>query len=165
MWHLLTGVQIIDLFDEHFDNATIQPNKQIVTRLKMLEVATLEILENRTASSIYRIKQTGEVYQIIDTDGTTFEFNDYEDYQQASPVDELIEAFVAKEPVHVIKEEDGQLFIYRLKPPRFKARYVANDPLSNLQDIEFSDEVTNVSEMASLMRKAGAFIANYLKKE
>ena len=56
-WHLLTGEQIVSLFDEHFSDVTIQPNFPIVQRLKMLEVATLELMENRSSSTVYRIKQ------------------------------------------------------------------------------------------------------------
>ena len=73
-WHKLPNEEIVALFDNNFGsmerdapdgtNVTIQPNLQIVLDLQDLRKATLELLENREASTIYRIKQTGVVYQL-----------------------------------------------------------------------------------------------------
>ena len=64
-WHQLGLKQIDDLFNELFSDVAIQPGIEIVNRLKMLEVGTLEILEDRSSSTVYRIRQTDEVFQIF----------------------------------------------------------------------------------------------------
>ena len=129
----------------------------------MLEVATIECLENRTFSTVYRIRQTGEVYQITQPNGELFEYDDYESYQLEDPVDNLIESFMAKEPVHIITQIEGDIYIERLKPPRFRAKYVPGDPLNNLQEIEWIDKEPDFNIYANIMRKAGGFVSSYLK--
>ncbi|HPV55479.1 MAG TPA: hypothetical protein PKW61_00005, partial [Tenuifilaceae bacterium] len=100
-WHLLTGEQIMSLFKEQFTEVTIEPNFAIVQRLKMLEVATLELMENRSSSTVYRIKQYDEVYQIFQSNGEYFVY-DTEDYYNAETVDKLLKSYIKKEPVFTI---------------------------------------------------------------
>ncbi len=88
-WHLLSGPQIEDLFVEHFTSVTIEPNKDIVTRLRELEIATREILENRSSSTVYRIRQTDEVVHLDQPSGVTYKLKP-EKYYSRLPHDELL---------------------------------------------------------------------------
>lgn len=162
-WHLLTGRQIVGLTDKHFKDVTIQPNITIVYQLRSLEVATLELLENRSSSTVYRIRQTGVVYQVFQPNGVLFEYDDYESYQLEDEVDELLDRYIKKEIVHKIEEKDGEIYIHRLKPPPFRGRYTPNE-LSHISDIEWYEN-PNPLEVPKLLRKAGAFLASYLKKK
>ena len=163
-WHLLTGEQIVKLFDENFPNITIQPNINIVMQLKGLEVATLELLENRTASTVYRIRQTGVVYQLCQPKGDLFEFDDYEDYLNAHPVDKIIDKYILKELVHSVENIGGQIFIIRHKPPRFRGRYTPENKLSVVSEIQWYDGEPNYLVIANILRKACAFLNRYLKE-
>lgn len=153
------------LFDEQFGDVEIQPNIDIVEQLRAMESATLECLENRSFSTVYRIKQTGVVYQLCQPDGTLFEFDDYEDYQQAEPVDELVTLFATKEPVHIAYNDGNKLIIERKQPPRFKG-YATGNNMNAIEIMEWVDPMPkNVMDIAKLMRKAGAFLNNYFKNK
>jgi hypothetical protein len=162
-WYLLTDKQMADLFHANFKSVTILPNIALIHRLKVLRSATLECLENRTCSTVYRIRQTGMVYQICQSgdDPGLFEYDSFESYQANNPIDELIEAFISKDLVHIIRETEGVLYIERLKFPRFRAKYVPGR--DNLQSIEWIDEQPINNKTFSLFRKAEAFISNYFK--
>lgn len=173
-WHYLTGEQIVGLFDKFLGGVnkasdtgvqvTIQPNMNIVMALKELESATLELIENRTGSTVYRIRETGFIYQLFQPNGDMFTYADYEEYQQDDPVDELIALYASKEPVHVLHRKKGNVWVQRIKPPRFKARYVPGNSMSNFTDFEWEDkEPADPLVLARLLRKAGAFIVNTLK--
>jgi len=162
-WHLLTGLQIVDLFDKNYDDVTIQPNIDIVKRLKLLEVATLEILENRSCSTVYRIKQYDEVFQIFQPNGDTF-FYDTDDYYVEKPIDDLIKDYAKKEPVFVAEMQlNGDTVILYTKEPRFKITFKKG--ANSSEDVVFLNKPpTDFSIMPNLLRKAGAFYASYLRK-
>lgn len=157
-WHMLTGQQIVDLFDKNFPNVTIQPNREIVFRLKSLEVATLEILEDRSCSSVYRIRQTDEVFQLFQPNGDCF-YYDTDDYFMAEPVDTLERSFIKKEPVFKgEKQPNGMILIEHLKEPRFKALFDGTE-FKNM--VWLDDQPQDISVIARLMRKAEAFLKSY----
>lgn len=160
-WHLLTGEQIVSLFDDHFSDVTIKPNFPIVQRLKLLEVATLELMENRSSSTVYRIKQYDEVFQIFQPNGEYFVY-DTDDYYNAEEVDKLLQTFVKKEPVFAITEVSRErMVVEHLRPPRFKCVFA---------DGEYKDTVwidkppLDVSLLAKLMKKAGSFYKSYKRR-
>lgn len=160
-WHLLTSPQIEDLFAEHFTSVTIEPNKDIVTRLKELEIATFEILENRSNSTIYRIRQTDEVFHLNQQNGVTYKFNT-EEYFSQQPFDELLSNYVRKEPV--FKGDyagDGKYIIEHLKEPRFRALFI-NGLCERVDWIDQPD--IDASKLEKLMKKMGAFYTSYSKK-
>lgn len=162
-WNYLTGEKIVALFDEQFGDVDIQPNIDIVEQLRAMESATLECLEDRTCSTVYRIKQTGVVYQLCQPCGKLFEFDDYESYLDEEPIDELVRLFVTKEPVHIAYKEGGKLIIERKQPPRFKG-YATGNNMNGIEVTEWIDPLpTNVMAIAKLMRKAGAFLNSYFK--
>lgn len=157
-WHLLTGEQFVSLFKEQFTEVTIEPNFAIVQRLKMLEVATLELMENRSSSTVYRIKQYDEVYQIFQSNGEYFVY-DTEDYYNAETVDKLLKSYIKKEPVFTISDvSKNRMVVERLKPPRFCVTFEGNE---SKNVVWIDKEPDNVSTIANLLRKAGAFYNSY----
>ena len=102
-WNLLGLKQIDNLFNELFSDVAIQPGIDIVNRLKMLEVCTLEILEDRSSSTVYRIRQTDEVFQIFQPDGKLFIYTT-EDYYLQKPIDELVKGYSKKDPIFKIEK-------------------------------------------------------------
>ena len=160
-WHLLGGKQIVDLFNEHFSDVTIQPGIDIVKRLKMIEVCTLEILEDRSSSTVYRIRQTDEVFQIFQPDGKLFNYTT-EDYYLQKPTDELVKEYSKKDPIFKIeKVSDLKDIVHHLKSPKFRALFVDG----TFDKVEWIDQPPeDISEIPKLLRKMGAFYSSYVKK-
>lgn len=160
-WHLLKGPQIAGLFAEHFPGVTIEPNKDIVTRLKELEIATFEILENRSSSTVYRIRQTDEVFQLVQSSKVTKKL-DTEEYFWLQPLDELLTNYVRKEPVFKADYAgDGKYIVEHLKEPRFRALFING----SCDRVDWIDQpYIDASKLEKLMKKMGAFYASYSKK-
>jgi len=160
-WHLLSNKQIDSLFNELFSDVAILPGLEIVNRLKMLEVGSLEILEDRSSSAVYRIRQTDEVFHIFQTGGDLFRYTT-EDYYQERPIDELVKEYIKKAPVFKIeKVSAGRDVIHHLKPPRFSALFI-DGTLDNVEWIDRPPE--DASQISKLMRKMGAFYASFFRK-
>ena len=160
-WHLLGLKQIDSLFNELFSEVAIQPGIEIVNRLKMLEVCSLEILEDRSRSTVYRIRQTDEVFQIFQPGGDLFRYST-EDYFQKQPSDELVKEYVKKAPVFKIeKVSDHRDVIHHLRPPKFRALFVDR----TFDKVEWIDQPPeDISQIPKLMRKMGAFYASFYRK-
>ena len=160
-WHLLGLKQIDSLFNELFSDVAIQPGIEIVNRLKMLEACSLELLEDRSSSTVYRIRQTDEVFHIFQPDGDLFRYTT-EDYYQEKPTDELVKEYIKKDPVFKIeKVSAGRDVIHHLKPPKFSALFIDG----TFDKVEWIDEPPeDVSEISKLMRKMGAFYASFFRK-
>jgi hypothetical protein len=160
-WHQLGEKQIVDLFNEHFTGVTIQPGESIVKRLKMQEVCTLEILEDRSSSTVYRIRQTDEVFQIFQPDGKLFNYTT-EDYYLQMPTDELVKEYSRKDPIFKIeKVSDLKDIVHHLKSPKFRALFVDG----TFDKVEWIDQPPeDISEIPKLLRKMGAFYSSYVKK-
>lgn len=160
-WHLLGLKQIDSLFNEIFSDVSILPAIEIVNRLKMLEVGSLEILEERSRSTVYRIRQTDEVFQIFQPGGDLFRYTT-EDYFQKEPSDELVKEYIKKAPVFKIeKVSDQRDVIHHLRPPRFRALFVDR----TFDKVEWIDQPPeDISQIPKLMRKMGAFYASFYRK-
>ena len=160
-WHLLGLKQIDSLFNELFSNVAIQPGIEIVNRLKMLEVCSLEILEDRSCSTVYRIRQTDEVFHIFQPNGDLFRYST-EDYYQKQPTDELVKEYIKKAPVFKIeKVSDRRDVIHHLKPPKFSALFIDG----TFDKVEWIDQPPeDISQTSKLMRKMGAFYASFFRK-
>lgn len=160
-WHLLGLKQIDSLFNELFSNVAIQPGIEIVNRLKMLEVCSLEILEDRSRSTVYRIRQTDEVFQIFQSGGDLFRYTT-EDYFQKQPSDELVKEYIKKAPVFKIeKVSEHRDVIHHLRPPKFRALFVDR----TFDKVEWIDQPPeDISQIPKLMRKMGAFYASFYRK-
>jgi hypothetical protein len=160
-WHLLKPSQIDSLFNEHFADVAVQPGIDIVKRLKMMEVCTLEILEDRSSSTVYRIRQTDEVFQIFKSDGKLFTYTTEEYYLQ-KPTDELVKEYAKKDPIFKIeKVSDFKEIIHHLKSPKFRALFV-DGTYDKMEWIDQPPE--DISQIEKLMKKMGAFYTSYVKK-
>ena len=160
-WHQLGEKQIVDLFTEHFTGVTIQPGESIIKRLKMMEVCTLEILEDRSSSTVYRIRQTDEVFHVFQLDGKLFSYTT-EDYYLQKPIDDLVREYSKKDPIFKIeKVSDFKEIIHHLKSPKFRALFVDG----TFDKVEWIDQPPeDISEIPKLLRKMGAFYSSYVKK-
>ena len=160
-WHLLGLKQIDSLFNEFFSDVAIKPGIEIVDRLKTLEVGSLEILEDRSSSTVYRIRQTDEVFHIFQPGGDLFRYTT-EGYYQVEPADELVKEYIKKAPVFKIeKVSNNRDVIYHLKPPKFRALFIDG----TFDKVEWIDQPPeDVSQISKLMRKMGAFYASFFRK-
>ena len=160
-WHLLGLKQIDSLFNELFVNVAIQPGHEIVNRLKRLEVGSLEILEDRSRSTVYRIRQTDEVFHIFQPGGDLFRYTT-DDYYQKQPVDELVKEYIKKAPVFKIeKVSDHRDVIHHLRPPRFRALFIDG----TFDKVEWIDQPPeDVFQIPKLMKKMSAFYASFYRK-
>ena len=160
-WHQLGKKQIVDLFNEHFTGVTIQPGESIIKRLKMQEVCTIEILEDRSSSTVYRIRQTDEVFQIYQPDGKLFSYTT-EDYYLQKPIDDLVREYSKKDPIFKIEKVSDLIdIVHHLKSPKFRALFV-DGTFDKVEWIDHPPE--DISEIPKLLRKMGAFYSSYVKK-
>jgi hypothetical protein len=160
-WHKLGLKQIDDLFNEFFSDVAIQPGIEIVDRLKALEVGSLEILEDRSSSTVYRIRQTDEVFQIFQPGGDLFRYTT-EGYYLVEPADELVKEYIKKAPVFKIERViDHREVIHHLKPPKFSALFIDG----TFDKVEWIDQPPqDITQVTKLMRKMGAFYASFYRK-
>ena len=160
-WHQLGEKQIKDLFNEHFTGVTIQPGDSIVKRVKMLEVCTLEILEDSSSSTVYRIRQTDEVFQIFKPDGKLLNCTT-EDYYLQKPVDDLVKEYSKKDPIFKIeKVSDIRDIVHHLQTTKFRALFIDG----TFDKVEWIDQPPeDISQIPKLLRKMGAFYSSYVKK-
>jgi hypothetical protein len=160
-WHQLGEKQITDLFNEHFNSVTIQPGENIIKRIKMLEVCTLEILEDRSSSTVYRIRQTDEVFQIFAPYGKLLNYTT-EDYYLQEPIADLIKEYAKKDPIFKIeKVSDIRDIVHHLKNPKFRALFIDG----TFDKVEWIDQPPeDISQIPKLLRKMGAFYSSYVKK-
>jgi hypothetical protein len=160
-WHLLGLKQIDSLFNELFSDVAIQPGIDIVNRLKMLEVCTIEILEDRSSSTVYRIRQTDEVFHIFQPDGKLLSYTT-EDYYLQKPIDDLVKEYCKKDPIFKIeKVSDLKEIVHHLKSPKFRALFV-DGTYDKMEWIDQPPE--DISQIEKLMKKMAAFYTSYVKK-
>lgn len=164
-WAELSNQQICKLFNETFADVSIKPNNALVIELRQLGTATLELVENRTASSVYRIRDNGVVYQIEMYEGTYWEYDSYEDYLDEDAFDKLITKHDTPQRTYIVYEVGDDLFVERTKPPRFKARYTPGGIDGDIQLLEFKDPVKSIEETAKLMKQASGSVARHLKNK
>jgi hypothetical protein len=160
-WHQLGEKQIKDLFNEHFTGVTIQPGGSIIKRVKILEVCTLEILEDRSSSTVYRIRQTDEVSQIFAPDGKLLNYTT-EDYYLQKPIDDLVKEYAKKDTIFKIeKVSDIRDIVHHLQTPKFRALFIDG----TFDKVEWIDQPPeDISQIPKLLRKMGAFYSSYVKK-
>lgn len=172
-WHKLSGEEIITLFDNNFGSSTseapdgtsvtIAPNMQIVMELKDLQTATLELLEDREASTVYRIRQTGIVYQLCQPNGQLFEFDDYEQYLQSDVIDEPITIYAPKPLKFTAEKQGDKLMVKHHEPPMFEAEWIGG--AHGVQKVVWANgQPSDFMEIPRLMQKLGAFMNTYFKQ-
>lgn len=62
-----------------------------------------------------------------------------------------------------IYKEGDETFIERVAPPRFRGRITFDGVASDLEDVTFIDECTDVMLVARIMREAGEYIVEHSK--
>lgn len=163
-WDTLEGDEIVALFYLHFPEVAIQPNMTIVQDLRRRRTAELLLLENRTASTVYQIRQTGVVYQICQPNGDCFTYDSYQEYLADDPVDELIEAYNHKAPKFTASEQNGLIIVRHNEPPEFTGTWIGCEV--GVTDITWIDQPsTDIMALARLMKSLGAFMNSYFRKK
>ncbi len=119
-------------------------------------------MENRTSSTVYRIRQADDVFQIFQPNGDV-SFYDTEGYYIEKPIDELIKEYAKKEPVFVADLlPSGDTVITYNKEPKFKITFKRG--ANSSEDIVWLDDMpTDFSIISRLLRKVGAFYNSYKK--
>ncbi len=69
---------------------------------------------------------------------------------------------MTKAHVHIIRNENGKMVVYRLKPPAFHA--VFNSDSEELENIIFNLPV-EVGKEGTFLKKAKAFVKSQLRKK
>lgn len=157
-WQNFTGPQVAVLFSLHFNNVSFAPDSEIMNELRSLQVAAIEIIEDRTLSTVYRIYETATVYQCSKAGCKVFE--DLKAYRQTQPEGELIALYKQKEPVHRFKKLATGIIIERLKPPQFAALFTTGSPTK----VVWNDEETTPEIKKKLLKNATAFYLYKVKK-
>jgi len=158
------------LYKEVFGGMTAMPNQALDLNLVKLKSATLECLENRTESTIYRIRQTGVVYEIkIGTNMYKF-FKDYDDYKEntswgkeSGNLDQPIELFSTKEITYTASENDNKIIIERKQPPRFIGEY--NNKLKTVEIKEWIDHKPKEEDIYRIIKKGNEFLKGYFRNK
>jgi hypothetical protein len=160
-WSQLGDKEIEIHFKEHFGQFSARPDDHILARLKTLKTATLEIVEDRSLSSVYRIKQTDEVFQVYKSGDIMF-FNSTEKYYRTNPPDCLKQVFVRKYPVFKAERlAEDKVIVEHLKNPRFRALFI-NHSCDMVEWVDPKPVETDLQQ--KLLNKAGAFFSSYLRK-
>jgi hypothetical protein len=127
----------------------------------MMEVCTLEILEDGHRSTVYRIRPTDEVFQILQPAGKLFSYTT-ENYYLQKPIDDLVKEYSKKDPIFKIeKVSDSRDIVQHLKPPKFRALFV-DGTFDRMEWVDQPPE--DISQIEKLMKKMGAFYTSYVKK-
>lgn len=140
-WHQLGWEEINAMFEINFPKVLYYPNDYIIVELCKLKKANLELVENRSESTVYRILQkgNGEVIQITEADGTHFEYDSIEEYNEADEVDLLVDSYQIQKTKYTHEfDSEGNLWVTYHKKYKFKARY--NKDLNDLDSYEWFEE-------------------------
>ncbi len=169
-WSIYSFDAVIAIFKEHFQNVTALPEITVFNALYLHRRATIELLENRTISSIYRIKELGECYQIYKHGQPCTIYQDYDHYLRHNPIDELLEIFTIKPITFSIDlQSDGSINITRHKEPKFKCTYLPNDQILTTSDEnvnfvneQWDDPSIQPDEKLKVKKKLAIYIKKYI---
>jgi hypothetical protein len=142
-WHELSDQHIENLFKKYLGATTVSPFA-LLPKLRKLEVATLELIEDRTQSTVYRIRETGQTYTL-----------------PAMLQDEPKTLYKNKPPVFIIRESENSCQIERIKPPRFTANYDLET--KELFNITWLDAEPILTSLNSTLKKAALFLRDNVK--
>ena len=78
---------------EDGSSITVLPDQRVFEDLRGQERATLECLENRSSSSVFRIKELATVYHVFDDNRACRVFEDFDHYQESPTLDQLLLPF------------------------------------------------------------------------
>lgn len=136
-WDRLNKEELMNKFVNGFtDDVNVLPNAAIIAELRMLSRGRLDVLERRHLTTVYRVHDTGRVYQIskMAPEKEFWIFNDYDEYISVSPMDE-VETFFRLTPIYSIIFTMGkQTFI---KAEKCTARIVEDKGKRELSVVDF----------------------------
>lgn len=136
-WDRLSKEELVNLFVSNFrENVNVLPNSAIIAELRMLSRGRLEVLERRHLTTVFRVHDSGRVYQIskMAPEKEFWIFNDYDEYMSIPPMDE-VENFFRLAPIYSIVFTVGkQTFI---KTNNCTARIVEDKSLKKLSVVDF----------------------------
>lgn len=160
-WDTLSILEINEAF-KSFGNITMMPSDIIVKKIMTFGTATLELLENRTESTLFRFRQLDLVYHVFENQ--TREYTSFQQYQNTRIEDELIKSFEKKAVVFKFIENQDKIIVEYLKYPRFIAEYSTDKEavikVTNWIDADPNDASVN----HKLLKKAFLFMKNYLPR-
>jgi hypothetical protein len=138
--------------------ATQLPKEEIFEAVSKFQTVTLEVMQNRTQSTVYRLRQTGKVYWQFEKAVGLFE--DYEAFKALEGTDELLAEYPQKPCVYIVEGVN----IKRLKEPRFEASYSQRRGYWRLHNIKWIDEEPKEITVKSKMKTAILFLKTYMKQ-
>lgn len=165
-WNMYSFQEARQIFIDHFPNITCFPDQILFNELRGQHRATLELLENRSESTVFRIKELASCYQ-VNKEGHCRQFKDFETYLEQPHTDQLIEQFsVPNITFSVNPQSDGSMVITRNKTPKFKATYLPNDSLLTTGEVtlineEWIDQVED-QDKQKIKRKLALFLKKYI---
>ena len=95
------------------------PTQDLFHQLRLRKLATLEVIENRSKATVYRIRQTGMVYLCRAGEVRSLVFASLKDYLLSPDNSRILHNFYCKPLVFIIEPNGSQTLIHRLKFPRF----------------------------------------------
>jgi hypothetical protein len=141
-WHELSREHIENLFNKYLGDVTAFPFG-VLPELSKLEKATLEVIEDRTKSTVYLIRETGKTYQLPKVQ------------------DEPRHSYKYKPCVFVISESENSHFIERQKSPKFRAEY--NPGTKEIFNLEWIDDEPFQTTAIPTLKKAKVFLQERVK--
>lgn len=150
------------------------PGMKTIVMLRSLRVATIEVLEILDHSTLYRLRQTGQVI-LVSEEYTEKIYQSYEEYNQERPAGKAILKLPTREIVYTLDPSLGyEKIIHRHKYPRFTGTIIItpNQTLdghpNNHIDITnikwFSPDPLTPAQINSLVKKTILFVkSNYFR--
>ena len=156
-WHELSPGSIFKLLSDNFIVLTAPPSQGVIAALQKQGIATLQVMENRSLSTSYRVWQTDEVFLCSSLVEYAKEFSSTEEYFSVNHRDALLAQYTRKKPVFVGKRTGlSSCFIKHIKEPQFYCHYDRGRLLST----SFSGATEPESK---LLIKCDAFYKSYFK--
>ena len=177
-WNAYSFPAVLKIFEQGFgttqwplsDGSCVSalPNRGFYEVLREQERATVECLENRTDSTVYRIKELATVYQIFIDNRDPRVFEDFDHYQESLPLDQLLIQFeVPKITFSVDPLKNGSFAVKRNKAPRFVGYYTPEAMNSTTGSAlvieEWLDPEPDERKKQSIMKKLDLFLEKYVK--
>jgi hypothetical protein len=163
-WNKLPALRILELIRQFIEPVFVKPTDRIISDLKHQGSATLEVLEDRSHSTVYRIRETGVVYHLYQ-DGQLHIHQHYDDYKESHHEDALVNIFEAKEVVYRITYKGEQPLLERLKKPRFKSTFFIVDGVITLQDVEWFEQADGETQRNAALKKGIMFLKFNMRRQ
>ena len=148
---------------------TCLPGPELFDQLRSIETALLECLENRTSSTVYRVKGFQLVYQVKESPPNA-EFANYDQFMATPLTDQLLNQYSGSTDTFSVESKgNGALLVTRNKEPRFSGLYYPeNNDISTTGEVSlvnesWADPEPDPESKKKIMRKLGLFLSKYTK--